>query len=225
MKRTKAYLMLSLTALLVLALAACADRDRAAAPQAEREGEPTAPMTGEQPGTTPYQQGAAITGADRDFLTQQLQSNMAEQELARMAEQRASREEVRDYARQLREDHERAAQELRRIANQGQVTVPTEMDAQNRQTVDRLRGLSGQQFDREFLQHAVQSHQQKIQRYQQISQQAGNPEVRNFASSELPRLQQHLQRAQELHRGSASGADRTGTRGTMGEPGTQQPRY
>jgi len=224
MKQTKAYLMFSVTALLVLALAACADRDRAA-PQAEREGEPMAQMPGEQqqqqPGTTLGQQGAAITGADRDSMTQLLQGNMAEIEMARMAEQRASSEQVRDYARQLREDHERAGQELQRIATQGQVTIPTEMDAQSRQTLDRLRGLSGQQFDREFLQDTVQAHQQKIQQYQQISQQANNPELRNFASSELPRLQQHLQRAQELQRGGTTGADRTGT----GAAGETERRY
>lgn len=210
MKRINTYLTLSMAALLVFALAAC-NRDRTETSQAERAGEP---MAQTMPGGS-----TALTGADRDFLTQQFLSNQAEMELADMAQQRASNEQVKEYAKQLREDHERANEELRRIADQSQVTLSTEMDTAHRQTTDRLRGLSGQQFDKEFLKQSVEAHQQAIERYQQMAQQATSPELKTYISSQLPMLQQHLQRAQELQSGS-TGADRSTGTGKM-----NQPRY
>jgi putative membrane protein len=210
MKRLKNYLVAPVAAAGLLVLTACPDRDRATAPPptADREAEPWA---GREDGAAPYGEGQAdraLAGEDRNFVMQSARGHMAEKELGQLAEERATRSEVKDFARQLRQDHEQANEQLTRIADQTQVTLPQEMDQQHRQTMDRMRGVRGAQFDRQFLQHVVQEHQQKIQQYQQMQQQAQHPEVRNYASNQLPKLQEHLRKAQELQGQAGAGADR-----------------
>lgn len=227
MKRFKTFLMLPLSAAVVLSLAACSESNRASREQqtgeAAREGEPwstggavtpgetsgTMGQSGQQMGYPQSGSADRVTGQDQTFLTQAIHGNMAEIEMARMVQARGARGEVRDFAEQLISDHEKANQQLMDIARQGQVTVATALPDDKRQHIEQMRGLSGDQLGRRFLDTVAQAHQESIQQYRQISDQAQNSKLKEYASSHLPKLEEHLRKAQKLqgHTGS-TGADR-----------------
>lgn len=62
----------------------------------------------------------------------------------------------------------------------------------------RLAKMNGSDFDREYLALAVSAHEDEVKDFQKKSRDASDPDVRAFASKELPTLQAHLDRAQSL---------------------------
>lgn len=68
------------------------------------------------------------------------------------------------------------------------------------QDVERLQGLSGSEFDREFVKAMVKDHEMAVQKFEQAAQSLEDRELKNFASDTLPKLRQHLEMAQELQK-------------------------
>jgi putative membrane protein len=63
----------------------------------------------------------------------------------------------------------------------------------------KLSRLSGEEFDREFIDSMVKDHQQDIALYQQESQHSGP--AADYAKQSLPKLREHLKMAEDLERG------------------------
>jgi putative membrane protein len=85
-----------------------------------------------------------------------------------------------------------------------------EMHQQMEQTEQKLEGMSGQAFDRAYLEEMVTHHQQDIQAFERASQ-SDNPQIRAFAARTLPTLRAHLQQAQQLRKqsqGEGSGSQK-----------------
>jgi predicted outer membrane protein len=75
------------------------------------------------------------------------------------------------------------------------------------QTFERLRSLSGEEFDREFAKTMVQNHQKSIQKFENAAQTLQDSELKEFAQNTLPKLREHHRRAQELARAVGSQLD------------------
>ncbi|HWQ55371.1 MAG TPA: DUF4142 domain-containing protein [Bryobacteraceae bacterium] len=229
MRRKKALLLMPVAAVAVIGLAACADRDRnrTATSQTESQGEASREgVPGAMPGSAPVggqktstaDRGTTLSTTDRSFVTKAYHGNQAEMDMARQVESSGARQEVKDYARKLREDHEQANEELKRIADQSQTDLQAKTDQKHEKTADRFRNLTGEKLDREFLNHAVKEHQADIREYQRMSKSAQHPELKTYASNTLPKLQEHLRQAQELQRQS------TGKEGSKADRSTTPPR-
>jgi putative membrane protein len=72
-----------------------------------------------------------------------------------------------------------------------------QMQQQMQQTQQKLERVSGQAFDRAYLDEMVKHHQKDIEEFERAAQ-SDNPQVRAFAERTLPTLRQHLERAQQL---------------------------
>ena len=87
---------------------------------------------------------------------------------------------------------------------------------QDKATQDHLSKLSGEAFDRAYIQHMVKDHQKDVAALPQAVHGAADPDVKQFASSTLPTLEKHLQRAQEIEQIVGGGT----ARGTSGSSST-----
>jgi len=143
----------------------------------------------------------ALNSSDTRFVTQATQGGLLEIELANLALQNSTNDAVRAYAETLIQDHTQANQQLAQIAGAKGATVPTTLDASGQNAVNRLGNLSGRQFDRQFANQAVATHRQAIQLFQNEASRGDDEELRTFAQSTLPTLQEHLADAQQLQTG------------------------
>ncbi len=212
MKRTNSLLTYSIIAVAAVSLAACgSDRNRTATNSGANTGTEMARNTGA--GTTGTADRTAananLSSTDREFVNKAAETGMAEVELARLGEQKGSSDQVKDFAKKLADDHTKANDELKRIAGDMNVNLPSEMDSRDRKALDRLQNLSGAQFDREFLRMAQQHHQQDVQLFQHQAKNGENEQLKSFASNTLPTLQNHLETARSMHPGSGHSADRS----------------
>lgn len=141
---------------------------------------------------------------DKQFMTKAAQSGMMEIQLAQMAQQKAASEDVKAYARKLEQDHSKANDQLKKIAEERGVQLPSDI-GQHQQQVAKFQNLSGEEFDRAYMKMQVQHHKKDISEFRKHENRSMDTNLKEFASAQLPVLQQHYEQAQQL---SAS----TGTR-------------
>jgi putative membrane protein len=139
---------------------------------------------------------AALSSSDRTFATEAAQGGLAEVELGQLALQRGTSPQVKQFAQRMVTDHTQANQDLMQAAKSENLDLPTQVDAQQKSEMDRLRGMSGSAFDTAYMQHMLQDHRKDIAEFQKEAQSGRDPALKGFAQKYLPTLQQHLQLAQ-----------------------------
>jgi putative membrane protein len=142
--------------------------------------------------------GSMVSAIDHKFLEDAARGGLAEVQLAQMAQQKASSQEVKDYARKLEQDHSQANEKLKAIAQQRQVQLPTDL-GEHQQMISKLSNLSGDEFDRAYMRMMVQDHKKDIKEFQRESNRSIDSDLKEFASTTLPTLQQHLQSAEQIN--------------------------
>lgn len=135
---------------------------------------------------------------DKNFWNEAAQSGMAEVALGNLGQQKAQNEKVKEFADQMVKDHSAVNDELKSIASGKNVTLPTAVSAKQKATYDKLNGLSGADFDREFMKVMVKDHEAAVKLFDKQSKTDADADAKAFAAKHLPTLQGHLQTAQSL---------------------------
>lgn len=165
-------------------------------------------------------EGTRVGKADHMFLTKAAQGGMMALHLAQMAQQKAAGEEVKEYARKLEQDHKKANEELKKIAEERGVSLPSEMPAGlHDKEMQRLSGLSGEEFDRAFMKMQVQHDKKDVKEFQKHVDRSMDSAVKEFASAQIPVLQEHLRQAEQLAAQSGTRARKSATAGTTSQEG------
>jgi len=138
-----------------------------------------------------------LAGADQAFLKEAATGGLMEVELGRLATEKASSPEVKQFGQRMVDDHGKANQELATIAQQKNVQVPTELTGKAKGDYDRLSKLSGEQFDRAYMQLMVRDHRKDVSDFRKQSTSAKDADVKSFASQTLPTLEDHLKMAEQ----------------------------
>jgi putative membrane protein len=132
------------------------------------------------------------TSDDSDFMNEAAVGGMAEVDLGKLAASKASNAEVKKFGQLMVEDHTKANNELKALAAKKGVKLPTETDAEHKSTMDDLKGRSGADFDKEYVENMYEDHKEDVAAFEDEAQNASDPDVRAFASKTLPTLKKHL---------------------------------
>ena len=140
---------------------------------------------------------SAPSAADRDFMNKAAIGGMEEVTLGQLATQKAANADVKAFGQRMVDDHSRAGDELKSLAAQKNVTLPTALDQQHQDDVDRLTKLSGAAFDREYMTMMVKDHVEDVAEFDREASTGTDADVKGWAGRTLPTLRQHLQMAQD----------------------------
>jgi putative membrane protein len=144
-------------------------------------------------------QSAGMTmPADQRFVRDAAEGGMAEVELGKLAAEKGSSQDVKNFGQRMVDDHSKANDQLKQIASNEGVTLPEKLDAKDRALKTRLSRLSGENFDRVYMENMVRDHKKDVADFQKESTSGSDPAVKQFASQTLPTLQQHLQQAESI---------------------------
>ena len=94
---------------------------------------------------------AEVTDQDKQFLTTASQSNVNEIKLSELAESKASNPQVKAYAHKMVVDHNALGAKMKPFADAWALTPPTGLDSDHQAEYDKLNGLSGSDFDKEYM--------------------------------------------------------------------------
>jgi putative membrane protein len=139
------------------------------------------------------------------FILDAAKGGLAEIKMGKLAAEKASDPQVKEFGNKMVEDHQKANDELRQVANDKKVKWPDDLTDEQVATFKKLSQLSGPDFDREYVQAMVEDHQKDVDEFRQEEQRAQDPELKGFVSRTLPILQHHLQMAQDLQRQEPKG--------------------
>jgi putative membrane protein len=141
-----------------------------------------------------------LSPSTQDFVTEAAMGDMLEIQSGKLAEQQASDPMVKQFATQLVTDHQKTTDELKALVESGKVKVelPTAMDRSHQGKLDKLKGLSGANFDKEFVDMQTSVHKDATSLFERYAKGGENSDLKAFASKTLPTLQHHLQMATDL---------------------------
>lgn len=135
---------------------------------------------------------------DKKFLKKAAEGGMEEVAIGNLAAQKGATPAVRQFGQKLVADHTKAADQLKQVAAQQNMDVPTSLGAKQQRQVNKLAKLSGAKFDKAFAKREVKDHRKDIQAFQREARYGSNPSVKQFASNQIPVLEQHLNIAKNL---------------------------
>jgi len=197
----------------------------------------TSTQTGQGATSTPGAPGTAAPAGQRDtqtkgsdakgsdaqkFVHEAAIGGMAEVELGQLASGKASSAEVKQFAQRMVADHSKANTELKSLAEKKGITVPTEVDAKHKQTMEKLGKLSGPAFDRAYMDEMRKDHKKDVSEFKQQSTKGSDPDLKQWAATTLPTLQDHMQMAEQTHSAVATSGTRNSGGGTTGSGGTDR---
>ena len=159
----------------------------------------TPPAGGGQKPAAAGQAGAKAATADTAFMQQAAMAGMAEVEHGRTAAQNASQAEVKQFAQRMVADHGKGNDELKALASKKGVTLPAALDAKHQAMQDKLAALKGDAFDRAYMAHMVAAHGQAVALFSKTAKGGTDADVKAWAESKVPTVQEHLKMAQGLN--------------------------
>jgi putative membrane protein len=141
---------------------------------------------------------AHLSQSDQMFMKKAAQDNLAEVQTAKWVEQKTNNPAVRKYAQDLRTDHANAQEQLKQVAQQAGVALPSSPTHTDIARLDQLKKLSGKQLDRAFVKNELKDHKEGIQSFDTEIATSHDPAVKDFAEMVLPHLQDHMRVGQDL---------------------------
>ena len=139
-----------------------------------------------------------VSPTDKQFVQEAAQGGAAEVELGTLATQKASSADVKQFGQRMVDDHSRANQQLKAIAQSKGIDVPAAPSAKDKAIAAKLEKLSGTQFDDAYMNLMVRDHKKDVTDFQKASKSATDPQIKEFAEQTLPTLQEHLQQAEKI---------------------------
>lgn len=95
---------------------------------------------------------------DKMFLRSVVASNLAQVQFAQLAASNSSSAEIRELSQRLADQRTRLNASMEQVADSIGVRLPKSLNKNDRVTFDRLKSLSGQAFDKEYLTCVVRDH-------------------------------------------------------------------
>ena len=143
-------------------------------------------------------QTAQGSDSDRQFLLHAASSGRAEVQLGQLAAERAASAEVKQFGQRMVDDHTKANQELRTLAQAKALPTAIAIDPKHQAMADQLATLHGAAFDREYMAGQVADHEEAVMLFNTAAKESQDAQVKAWATKTLPTLQEHLQIAQAL---------------------------
>ena len=147
--------------------------------------------------TTATTTTAKLSAGDTKFVKEAASGGMEEVELGQLAVSKASDPDVKSFGQKMVDDHSKANDQLKQIASQKGVTLPTGLNNMQKHDKSKLAKLSGGAFDRAYISMMVKDHKKDVADFQKESNHGKDSDVKGFATSTLPTLQDHLKMAQD----------------------------
>jgi putative membrane protein len=141
---------------------------------------------------------SAKANPDQKFVMDTARSGMAEVDLGKMAVQKASKDEVKRFGQLMVDDHSKAVDELKGLALRKSISWPAEPDAEQKALRDRLSKLTGDEFNRAYMDAMVNAHRKGVAAFQTEAQSGADPEIKAWAAKTLPTVEAHLKHAQHV---------------------------
>jgi putative membrane protein len=129
---------------------------------------------------------------DKQFLMKAAEGGLAEVQLGKLAVAKGGAE-VKDFGQKMVDDHTQINKEMGDVADQLGVMLPKKMNKEDQAEYDKLNGLSGDEFDKEYISYMIKDHRQDLRQFFMESRTAADQTLQEEVMKAAGMIRQHLQ--------------------------------
>lgn len=144
------------------------------------------------------QDKAKASKGDMQLMRDLATAHIAEIKMSALATSNSGDEAIRMYAQKMLEEHYAALDSLRRTARSLGVILPGGVDTAQAALLRRQAMLTGQEFDRAYLQEAGLALHENAHKLAQAAAKATSPDIRNHGALLLPVIEEHARLAEAM---------------------------
>ena len=133
-----------------------------------------------------------VDNADADFLSFAAYSGMKEIEEGKVAQQKGQSGEVKNLGKMMVDEHTAMGEKVKALAAKKNVQLQTSLSAEDMNAIVNNK-KTGKAFDRDYTSEMVEDHENAVDRFENASKNAKDPEVKALATDALPKLKHHLE--------------------------------
>jgi putative membrane protein len=150
--------------------------------------------------TPKVDQGAKkmMRSPDTAFAMAAARGGIAEVETGKLAADKAANPDVKAFGQQMADDHGKANEQLKSVAEKEQLTLPTTMNAKQQAMYDMLKTKTGADFDKAYVDAMVKDHTQDVKEFKREADKGKDEQIKAFASETLPVIQGHLEKIKAI---------------------------
>lgn len=150
---------------------------------------------GAYPGTAP---GTQMSG-DTAFVSKALAGGEAEVQLGQLAQDKSQSQDVKLFGQKMVNDHSQMGDKwFKPLARQLGMSEPNGPSKKDKKLIERLQGLSGSEFDTEYIKAMVKDHQEDLKEFRTEAQSGQDPNVRQAAEQGTTIISHHLQMIEQI---------------------------
>jgi putative membrane protein len=136
-----------------------------------------------------------------DFVLEAATSDMFEIAESKLAVERAD-PATKAFAAQMITDHTKTSMEMKQLVDSGKVkaAIPAAMTSSQQGMVDKLNGLQGDDFNKQYHSDQVSVHKDAVDLFKRYGDGGDNADLKTWAATTRPTLEHHLMMAQDLNK-------------------------
>lgn len=142
-----------------------------------------------------------IAPKTEDFVAEAATSDMFEIESSKLALEKSD-DATKAFAQQMITDHEKTTADLKGLvaSRKVQVALPTAMTSSQQDELNKLKGLQGADFTKEYHGDQEDAHKDAVDLFKRYGDGGDNADLKAWANATRPALEHHLQMATDLNK-------------------------
>ena len=151
------------------------------------------------PGAYPGNAATSNEFGEKAFVSKAMEGDNSEVQLGQLAEQKSQSQDVKQLAQKLVSDHSQMNQKwFDPEAQQLGVSAPKGPSKKDKKTAAKLEGLSGSDFDTQYLTMMYKDHQKDLKDFNDEANSTQDPTVKQLAQQGAKVISQHLQLIEQV---------------------------
>jgi putative membrane protein len=130
---------------------------------------------------------------------------MFEVKAGQLAADKATSPDVKQFGQKMVTDHTALNDEMKPIAEKMGVTPSDQLDSKDQASYDKLSGLSGQDFDKEYLRMMVMDHRKDQREFKHEAQSTSDPQLKQAVTKGEKVIAEHLHMVTALAKKNGAG--------------------
>jgi putative membrane protein len=130
---------------------------------------------------------------DKHFLKAASEGGMAEIQLGQLASSKGDSAQVKAYGQRMVTDHTMLNNELKPFADKEGIAPPTVLNAADLAEFDKLNGLTGADFDKEYVAFMMKDHKKDLMDFRHEASMTSNQQLKMAVSKGEKVISEHKQ--------------------------------
>jgi putative membrane protein len=135
---------------------------------------------------------------DIEFVMDAADGGMLEVQLAELAMANGSSAEVKNFAQTMVKDHSQANEELKMLAANKNIVLPTSLSDDNQKDFNDLSQKTGVEFDKAYCEYMVKDHKNDLDEFKEEADKGEDADIRSWAAGKVSTLEHHLTMAESM---------------------------